>query len=246
MPEPFTLVTWNVLHRIHADNWREPAIGQHPDEATRIASITAWIAARVGRVAIHLLQEVSGDQLASLRAAVRAPAQVLSAPYPRVPRPRAGPTPLVDPTEHLVAVTAGAARTLHAEAFADDPGKGFLAIEHAGVVALSVHLSAGARHRGQWARLAEHARTYPGVVVIGGDFNADHATAVAQLGPAFAVSPVPAASRPTRPRAAPSDKSQTIDHVAVRGAAATVTVVDGEGRSDHNPVEARIDPDAGG
>ncbi|MEQ1570720.1 MAG: endonuclease/exonuclease/phosphatase family protein [Myxococcota bacterium] len=238
--EPFTVVTWNVLHRIHADNWREPVIERHPDEAARIAGITRWITTRVGRVAIHLLQEVSGDQLAALRAAVVAPAQVSSAAYPRVPRPRHGPTPLVDPTEHLVAITAGPARVVHAEVFPDDPGKGFLAVEHSGVVAVTAHLSWGEAHRSQWTRLVEHTGGYAGVVVIGGDFNADHATSVDHLGPAFRVAPAAPGALPTRPRPAPSEKSQTIDHVAVRGATAEVTVVDGEGRSDHNPVEARI------
>jgi hypothetical protein len=240
MNDPLVLVTWNVLHRIHADNWREPAIDRHPVEAERIAAITAWIAARLDRVALLLLQEASGDQLSALSAQIPSPARVLSMRYPRVPRPRRGATPLADPSEHLVAITAGDARVLHQETFPDDPGKGFFAVEHADLVAICTHLSWGDAHRGQWTRLAEHARSHPGRVLIAGDLNADRDTAAERLGPEFEVALPRAPALPTRPRAAPSEKSQTIDHVAVRGAAVEVTVLDGGGLSDHNPVEARI------
>ena len=40
------VVTWNVLHRIHAVNWDESVIAKHVDEHARIAAIADWIARR--------------------------------------------------------------------------------------------------------------------------------------------------------------------------------------------------------
>jgi hypothetical protein len=62
------MATWNVLHRVHAENWAEPAIEAHPDERARVEAI----ATRVERMLLVDrtidaigLQEVSGDQLAA-------------------------------------------------------------------------------------------------------------------------------------------------------------------------------------
>ena len=35
------LATWNVLHRVHAENFDEGVVAPHPDEAARVASIAA-------------------------------------------------------------------------------------------------------------------------------------------------------------------------------------------------------------
>ena len=77
------VATWNVLHRIHAVNWREPVVVLQPDEPARIAEITRRIVALDADVVC--LQEVSGDQLAALVLALPA-ATILSHRYPRVPR----------------------------------------------------------------------------------------------------------------------------------------------------------------
>lgn len=37
------VVTWNVLHRIHAENWSEGSVAAFPDEATRVDGITGVV-----------------------------------------------------------------------------------------------------------------------------------------------------------------------------------------------------------
>lgn len=239
MSRALSVVTWNVLHRIHAENWSEPVITAHPDERARVTAIAAQVAARAPQVALQLLQEVSGDQLAAVRAQVGSSTCVLAMRYPRVPRPRGAAVTLVDPAEYLVVVAAGPAVLAHQAAFTDDGGKGYLAVEHQGLLALCAHLTYGERHLGQWAELAAYASGWPGPVVLGADFNADRATVAARLGAGFTIGAPAPGGRATRPRAVPSDKSQDIDHVVVRGASVEhVEVLDGAGLSDHNPVLA--------
>ncbi|MCL4227958.1 MAG: endonuclease/exonuclease/phosphatase family protein [Myxococcales bacterium] len=258
------LVTWNVLHRVHAENWEEPAIDLHlDDEPGRIAGVTARVAALLA--ADHdvvCLQEVSGDQLASLRAVLPEGTQLVVLRYPRVPAPRAGAThqaTLADPGEHLVTVVA-AGRTIHAgpaAAFDDDPGKGYLTVDVASDVAaapaairiVNTHVTYGSRAAGQLARLAVVATAGPAAAVVAGDFNADRAAVAAGLGAgvaarrALAVAVPPAPALPTRPRAT-SDKSQDIDHVVALGLRPLAcAVLAAGGLSDHNLVEARLDPE---
>jgi hypothetical protein len=54
------VATWNVLHRIHAENWGEDVLERWPDESERIAAITARLTRRTEQVIA--LQEVSGDK----------------------------------------------------------------------------------------------------------------------------------------------------------------------------------------
>ena len=60
------ILTWNVLHRVHAERHSEPAIERWPDEQGRVRGITALIARAltVEGFDVALLQEVSGDVLA--------------------------------------------------------------------------------------------------------------------------------------------------------------------------------------
>jgi hypothetical protein len=88
------VATWNVLHRVHAENWDEDVAVRWPREPERIAAVTARVAGRAEQVIA--LQEVSGDQLASLRAG-RAGRTIYALRYPRVPAPRRGTCPLRDP-----------------------------------------------------------------------------------------------------------------------------------------------------
>jgi hypothetical protein len=96
------IATWNVLHRIHAENWRETVPDVFPDEAVRIAAITARIEALLSESdvvddVVFCLQEVSGDQLASLRTALPA-MQVCAFIHPRVPSlKQPGPSPCSTP-----------------------------------------------------------------------------------------------------------------------------------------------------
>jgi len=220
------LLTWNVLHRVHAVNWREPVIERHTDEHARIAAIVALLAAH--SVDVACLQEVSGDQLASLRATFQ---NVHTAEHRRVPKLRGGTPALRDPREYLVTIGAGA--VVRAETFAHDRGKGFLATRHGELLVVNTHVSYGGARPEQCARLAEVA-TPP--AVIAGDFNADAWIIERELG--FPVAPN---AKITRPRLKPSDKSQTIDHVAPRGVAVTrLDVLDCGGLSDHDPVVVEL------
>ncbi|MBK7538998.1 MAG: endonuclease/exonuclease/phosphatase family protein [Myxococcales bacterium] len=241
MSRSLSLITWNVLHRIHAENWNEPAIAAYPEEDARVVALTARIVAAVPAVDLQLLQEVSGDLLTRLRAQLVPPACVLAMRYPRVPRPRQASSVLADPAEYLVVVSAGPATVVHQIVFSDDRGKGFLAVEHQGVRFVCAHLTYGEDHPGQWEELAACARSWQQPVVLGGDFNADRATVAARLGGGFTIGAPAPGGRATRPRAAPSEKSLEIDHVVVRAATIDhVEVLDGSGLSDHNPVLARL------
>ncbi len=246
MPAPLVVATWNVLHRIHAENWDEPVIADHPDERARIAAIAERIATvLLPECAVVCLQEVSGDQLAAVRLALPASAQVVSMVYPRIPRPRRGTSQLVDPTEHLAIVTVGlSSGSGRAEAaFPTDPGKGYLAIEltPGGVVMIATHVSYGERHVAQCAELSAVAGRQRDGVVILGDFNAPSATVTRALGPDFTAAELPEGSLPTHPRSTPSARSRDIDHViALRGKVSAARVVSAERLSDHNIVLAQL------
>ncbi|WP_062984476.1 endonuclease/exonuclease/phosphatase family protein [Nocardia anaemiae] len=231
-----TVASWNVLHRVHAENWRSDIAIRWPDEAARIAAVTAWIAGRPEQVIA--LQEVSGDQLASLRSAL-SDKDIHALRYPRVPRPRNGTTPLRDPTEHLVLVLDEPGREIAAESFENDPGNGALAVETAGIVVVATHVTGDPRRTHQLTRLAELAPPDRATVLLG-DFNIDRATVASAFGPDFTVAELPSASAPTRPRTS-GTKSQFIDHVIVRGSTVRdVAVVVVDGLSDHNFIRATI------
>ncbi|MDB4940809.1 MAG: Endonuclease/exonuclease/phosphatase [Labilithrix sp.] len=241
------VVTWNVLHRVHAENWEEPCARQFPDEAVRIAGITSrvvgFLAAGVDAVC---LQEVSGDQLASLRAALPAGADLFEHQYPRLPRLRRTPcgTTLTDANEHLVTIarTAGAAK-VGSRTFDKDPGKGLLVVElAAGIHLVCTHLSYGGRKGVQLAEIAAAAERASVAAIVVGDTNAPAAAVHAALGPAWVVSKLTAV---TRVNDGPRGGS-IIDHVLVRGGVLEEAGTgDGGGLSDHVPVLATIRLGAG-
>lgn len=226
-----TVATWNLLHRVHAENWAEPVTLRWPDEAERVAAITARVAALPAQVVA--LQEVSGDQLASLRAAL--PTRTIHAfRYPRVPTPRTGRDLLHDRTEHLVLLTDRPSTRLAAHSFRDDPGKGALAVDVAGTTVIATHVSGDRRRTGQLAHLSDLA---PRSAVLLGDFNTVRGTIENGLGPGFTAARFPADSLPTRP----GSSRGFIDHVVTRGArASAATVEDSGGLSDHNIVHATV------
>lgn len=233
------VVSWNVLHRIHAVNWSEPAISQWTDERSRLGSVADFIAAT--NADIVCLQEVSGDQLAMLRDVEEG--ELFATKYPRVPSFRKPTTEsLRDAAEYLVTIVRDVGATLvRAEAFPTDGGKGFQRVELANATTvINTHVSFGDKRQAQLARLAIEAQQAPGLVVICGDFNADRATCMGDLGEGFTAA-VPLDGLHTRPRQTPSEKSQDIDHVIVRGGKVLeASVLDGETRSDHNPVRVRL------
>ena len=233
-----TVATWNVLHRVHAENWGEDVAKQWPDEAERIAAVTALLAARTEQVIA--LQEVSGDLLASLRRALLG-RTVHAFRYPRVPKPRRGPVSLNELAEYLVLLVDGPSHEIGAEAFEQDLGKGALAVEVAGTLVVATHVSVDRRRTRELARLAELAATPPGqAAVLLGDFNTDRATVEAALGNGFSVVPLPPNSLPTRADSSGS-ASQWIDHIVVRDARAEHAAVESaQGLSDHNLVRATV------
>lgn len=220
-------------------NWGEPAIEAHPDEAARIAEITRRID-ELGPGAI-CLQEVSGDQLESLRRTLT-DATFYVHTYPRVPRPyraEPGPEPLADPNEYLVTIMRRVTtRRSQSETYPTDKGKGFLLVELVdGLAVVNTHVSYGDHHAAQCGQLVSYVRSYPAVVIVG-DFNAERATCRDHLGAGFDAA-TPAVEKPTRPRT--DGRADVIDHIFVSGCVATdVEVLPGRGLSDHNPVAATL------
>lgn len=234
-----TVASWNVLHRIHAENWGTDVAKRWPDESERIAAVTAFLTQRSEQVIA--LQEVSGDQLADIRRTLTGKT-VHAFRYPRVPKPRHGTRYLLpEPEEYLVLLVDGPSREVAAQAFDSDPGKGALAVEFAGTLIVATHVSGDRRRTRQLARLAELAATPPGhPAVILGDFNTDGATVESALGTGFTVVDFPPDSMPTRADLSGS-ASQWIDHIVVRGATAEGAAVEStRGLSDHNLVRATV------
>ncbi|WP_054811889.1 endonuclease/exonuclease/phosphatase family protein [Nocardia arizonensis] len=233
-----SVATWNVLHRVHAENWYEEVADRWPSEPDRIAAVTARLTDHKERAIA--LQEVSGDQLAALREALPDRA-VHAMRYPRVPRPKRIATALRDRDEYLVVIADPGSTLVTAAAFADDPGKGAMVVRTDDLIVIATHVTGDGRRTGQLAHLADLAVSADAPTVLLGDFNADRETVAAALGPDFTVAPLPA-DPPTRPRGS-GTRSQFIDQVVTLGATATdVAVEDVEGLSDHNLVRADITP----
>lgn len=240
------VTTWNVLHRVHAENWKEAPVTAFPDEAARIAGITeridSWLA---GDVDVVCLQEVSGDQLAALRGITRSDVHVLAHQYPRLPKMRSeAPCPLADPAEHLVVVVRGGVPTIaDQQTFAEDPGKGFLAVTLVqGMVVISTHVSFGDRRAGQLALIARVGSQAPAGAVALGDFNATDAIVRSALGAQTSISDL-SGQNPTR-RPGGGHPGSVIDHVvAWRGTVRAARVLDCAGLSDHEPVTAIVEID---
>jgi len=240
------IATWNVLHRIHAENWREKVPDVFSDEAVRIAAITARIAALLAEDDVVVcLQEVSGDQLASLRTALPT-MSVCAFIYPRVPSlKQPGPSPLQHPEEALVTIAARA-RPITGAVFPNDPGKGFLAVDVDGVLVINTHLSAGDRRTIQLQHIKAHVdHSVESAVVVCGDCNTSSAKVLAGIDGGFNLVDLGPDALPTRPRPdlpeRTSDKPAAIDHIFVRGLVAEGgLVVDVDGTSDHNLVRAIV------
>lgn len=241
-----SVVTWNVLHRVHAENWGEDVTRLWPHETDRIGAITARLMERSEEVIA--LQEVSGDQLDDVVRALPAGRSIFSLRYPRVPKPRHGAPSLEDPSEHLVLLVDAPAHQVAAEAFDDDPGKGLLAVETGEALVVATHVSFDRRRAGQLARLAEVTAATISTkpmkpmkpVILLGDFNCDATTVSAAFGSAYAVAVPPPDALPTRPSGG-GVAAQTIDHIVVRGGGASgVRTEDVDGLSDHNLLRADV------
>ena len=231
------ILTWNVLHRVHAETHSEPAIERWPDEAARVRAIAALIsrALTVEGFEVALLQEVSGDVLAELRARLSG-WSVLDHLYPRVPRQRPS---VRDPREHLVVVAAPGAKILRAHTFDTDPGKGFLMVGLVGgTAAISTHVSWGPKAASQLALLAQVLRETPSPVCVGGDFNTGRETIAKATGAGVVIAALPPGSPRTRPG---KDGGSDIDHLLCRNASLSeVHLLEHAELSDHMPVAATL------
>jgi endonuclease/exonuclease/phosphatase family metal-dependent hydrolase len=236
------VLTWNVLHRVHAENYGEPAVDRWPNEPERVHRVVDLVsrALRVDGFGAVLLQEVSGDVLQSLRDHLPMWA-VLDHPYPRVPRQKQPGAPMRDPSEHLVVVAPEGSTVLRAQTFASDPGKGVLAVTvPSGLVVASTHVSWGPKGEAQLATLRElfHASSAP--VCLGGDFNAEREVLVRAFGTEVVVGTLP----PSSPRTRPSEDATggaDIDHLLVRRAQLRdLRVLDHSELSDHRPIAATV------
>lgn len=250
----YQLTTWNVLHRIHAVNWNEAPLAKFPDERVRIASITNFIATHLAPISTAIgLQEVSGDQLASLREAFTSQATILAHEYPRLPRLRqpSPTTPLSDAKEYLVTIVPHphAAKLIESETYDSDPGKGFLStlIDDA-LLVINTHVSAGGRRDKQLARLVRAASNRSATALLG-DFNTERDLLCATLlslaeahaiEGGFALTDLRA--QPVTRIGSPPSSGHTIDHVVSRHPLVIEpgNVIDAGGLSDHQPVTARV------
>ena len=163
------ILTWNVLHRVHAETHTEPCILRWPEEGARVKAIAAKVfhALTVDGFEVALLQEVSGDQLAALRAQLPG-WSVLNHLYPRVPRQKG--SSLRDHSEHLVVVAPQGANIVRAHTFENDPGKGFLmASVRGGLEVMSTHVSWGPKGVPQLTVLARLLHEANDPVCLGGD-----------------------------------------------------------------------------
>lgn len=236
------LTTWNVLHRIHAVNWREAPVEAFPDERERIAAITEVVSKLLETSDVVCLQEVSGDQLGSLRRELRARATIFDHTYPRLPKLRVVDTsaPLANPTEHLVTLTHRHATLLESETFPSDPGKGLLALRVSEWAIVNTHVSSGSRASDQLRRLTSLAASHDHAALLG-DFNAERDVLEPLLGDRFALTNLE--GQPATRIATTEKAPRRIDHVVVKRPSIVhpglVTQV-GE-CSDHRPVSAEIE-----
>ena len=222
--------TWNVLHRVHAETYGEPAITQWPDEARRVREVVSRCRQLLGTDGVGLLQETSGDLVTALTHALPGCA-VHGHRLPRVPRVKQ--TKLVDPTELLVVIAPKGSTVRRASTFESDPGKGFLAVESAGVTFVSTHLSFGEKGTAQLEALRDALTSIPGPLVLGGDFNAELSRVTPHLAP---LQPVALANDSMATREV-GDERLFIDHLFGRGVRLDhARAVEHPGLSDHRPV----------
>lgn len=232
------VTTWNVLHRFHAVNWKEAPATTYPDERVRIARITERVVEWLrGDVDVVCLQEVSGDQLESLRSAVGASVHVSTHRHPRLPTLRVpSRESLTHPAEFLVTLTKRAPVTSRGEGFETDGGKGVLEVQFDDVTVLNTHVSFGNKRDTQLQRLSE--RLVQRSVVMG-DFNAPLDVIAEALGTELSRAEL-AGQWSTRFGDSPSD-GQHIDHVFSRGGLVRdAKVIDIGDVSDHRAVSAHV------
>lgn len=230
------VLTWNVLHRVHAETHGEPVVRRWPNEERRLAAVVDYVTEALTECEAALLQEVSGDLLTALQARFHDWA-VLSHLSPRLPRQGAPSGAISDRSEHLVIIAPEGTQLVRSESFENDEGKGFvMGLLPRGIGVVSTHVSWGEKRGPQLAVLARVLEDAPTPMIIGGDFNAARSVVLELLGKQGSVSVLPEGAPPTRP---PGDTGGAgdIDHFVVRGGRMTdVEVWPDRELSDHRPV----------
>jgi Endonuclease/Exonuclease/phosphatase family len=230
-------LTWNVLHRTHAETHGESVIANWPIESKRIEKITEFISDQFDQhsLQVALLQEVSGDQLEHLRLKLSGHS-VLNHVSPRAPKQKSNS--LKDSSEHLVFIGPQDSQFVNGHTFENDLGKGFLVASAFGVPFISTHVSWGNKREIQLKFLC-HLKQEFNTLCIGGDFNVEREIVQASMGANFQIGIPLAGSRNTHPK---STGGNDIDHIVTRNLAVTdVTVLNAEHLSDHNPVLAHFE-----
>ncbi|HEY0880308.1 MAG TPA: hypothetical protein VGD87_02200, partial [Archangium sp.] len=92
------ILTWNVLHRTHAETHQEPACTRWPNERERIEQSVVLLREAMRECRVALLQEVSGDLLAAIHKAMPERA-IIEHAYPRVPKQRVPSESLKDSSD---------------------------------------------------------------------------------------------------------------------------------------------------
>ena len=221
------VLTWNVLHRVHAETHGEPAVERWADEPSRTRAIVQTL--KRASADVVLLQEVSGDVLTALRSSFP---HVTSHLLPRMPRPKQPTTAVTDASEHLVVIAGPGPTVWRAQTASNDPGKGLLAVQQNGVLLVSTHVSWGEKREPQLEALARVVREHVGPLVIGGDFNVEASVVCAALG----LQNVPLAPGSAKTRVG-REGGGDIDHLFVRGLrGAMAQVLEHDVLSDHAPV----------
>ncbi len=234
-------MTWNVLHRVHAENYCEPMVTLWPDETARVQAVAALVLKAIAQdlCEVVLLQEVSGDVLEEVRRRLPPSLIVCSHQVPRVPAFKTpSSTMLGDASEHVVVIAGAGLTSWRAVTAADDAGKGLIAVQlRPGVIAVSTHVSFGAKGTAQLQTLRELMAEMPGTVLIGGDFNAERQEVVLGLGERLEVTELASAAT----RLNPDGEGSTIDHLIARGGTwSGVSVLEHHGLSDHLPLVATL------
>lgn len=230
------VLTWNVLHRVHAETHAEPVVLRWPNEERRVAEIVDYVTEALTECEVALLQEVSGDLLTALQARFH-DWTVLSHLYPRLPRQKVPSGAIADTSEHLVIIAPEGTQLVRAETFENDAGKGFVqGLLPRGVTVMSTHVSWGEKRGAQLVLLSRLLAESTAPLIVGGDFNAGRSVVVELLGKQGSVSVLPDGAPPTRPQADPNS-SGDIDHFVVKGGRMTeVEVWPHRELSDHRPV----------
>jgi endonuclease/exonuclease/phosphatase family metal-dependent hydrolase len=234
-------VTWNLLHRVHAENHAEAAIAGWPLEAQRVEAIASFLHETLtsGACDAALLQEVSGDVLAALRGRLPETFAVVGHELGRVSSARApGSTRLVDGREFLVVIGPASTHGVASATFPGDPGKGYVAAQvRPGLVAVSTHVSWGPKREAQLQAL--RTLLAGGTVALGGDFNTGREEVARALGAEARFAELPRGAGRTRPGAG---GGRDIDHLVCRGAGWSEAALLAPPRvvSDHVPLAAAL------